>query len=129
MRPTIAFAAILTACCGLSVAGPVAAKPHVAIVATGGTIAGAQTSPQGAGYKAGAFDVDILINSAPQIRDIADVSGEQLVKIGSQDMNDAVWLKLAKRVNELLKDKEVSGVVITHGTTLWRRQRIFSILW
>jgi L-asparaginase len=116
MRPTIAFATILTACCGLSVAGPVAAKPHVAIVATGGTIAGAQTSPQGAGYTAGAFDVDILINSAPQITDIADVSGEQLVKIGSQDMNDAVWLKLAKRVNELLKRNEVSGVVITHGT-------------
>jgi L-asparaginase/Glu-tRNA(Gln) amidotransferase subunit D len=50
MRPIIAFAAMLTACCGLNVAGPAAAKPHVAIVATGGTIAGAQTSPQGPGY-------------------------------------------------------------------------------
>ena len=27
-----------------------------------------------------------------------------------------VWLKLAKRVNELLKDGDVAGVVITHGT-------------
>ena len=52
----------------------------------------------------------------PQLKDIADISGEQLVKIGSQDMNDAVWLKLAKRVNELLKTNDVAGVVITHGT-------------
>lgn len=114
-RLLTAFAFVLTIWCVLS-AGGALAKPHVAIVATGGTIAGAQTSPQGAGYTAGAFNVDTLINSVPQIRDIADISGEQLVKIGSQDMNDAVWLKLAKRVNELLKQTDIAGVVITHGT-------------
>ncbi len=92
------------------------AKPHVAIVATGGTIAGAQTSPQGPGYTAGAFNIETLIAGVPQLKDIADISGEQLVKIGSQDMNDAVWLKLAKRVNELLAGKDVDAVVITHGT-------------
>ena len=31
-------------------------------------------------------------------------------------MNDEVWLKLAKRVNELLATADVDGVVITHGT-------------
>lgn len=92
------------------------AKPHVAIIATGGTIAGAQTSPQGPGYTAGALNIDQLIAGVPQLKDIAEISGEQVVKIGSQDMNDAIWLKLAKRVNELLKSNDVDGVVITHGT-------------
>ncbi len=41
--------------------------------------------------------------------------GEQVVKIGSQDMNDEVGL-LAKRVNELLAKDDVDGIVITHGT-------------
>jgi len=31
-------------------------------------------------------------------------------------MNDAVWIKLARRVNELQKDPAVDGIVITHGT-------------
>ncbi|NMV05612.1 asparaginase domain-containing protein, partial [Vibrio parahaemolyticus] len=34
----------------------------------------------------------------------------------SQDMNDEVWLKLSKRVNELLAQDDVDGIVITHGT-------------
>jgi L-asparaginase len=42
--------------------------------------------------------------------------GEQVANIGSQDMNDEVWLKLAKRVNELAAMADVDGIVITHGT-------------
>jgi L-asparaginase len=50
------------------------------------------------------------------MKQLADIQGEQLVKIGSQDMNDKVWLALAKRINLLLADKDVDGIVITHGT-------------
>ena len=52
----------------------------------------------------------------PQLKELADLSGEQVANIGSQDMNDEVWLKLAKRVNEVLASRDVDGVVITHGT-------------
>jgi L-asparaginase len=52
----------------------------------------------------------------PEMKQLADIKGEQLVKIGSQDMNDKVWLALAKRINILLADKNVDGIVITHGT-------------
>jgi L-asparaginase len=31
-------------------------------------------------------------------------------------MNDEVWLKLARRVNEILAKPDVDGIVITHGT-------------
>ena len=37
-------------------------------------------------------------------------------RIGSQDMNDFVWVKLAKKANELLAQPDVDGIVVTHGT-------------
>jgi L-asparaginase len=96
---------------------PVAlAKPKIVILATGGTIAGAQASSSQVGYTSGSFSVDDLIKAVPQLQDLADLSGEQVANIGSQTMNHEVWLKLAKRVNEVLADTNTDGVVITHGT-------------
>ena len=93
-----------------------ARKPRIKILATGGTIAGAALKPTDPGYKSGAVGVDVLIAAVPQLKEIAEVSGEQIASIGSQDMNDEVWLKLAKRVNELLASSDVDGIAITHGT-------------
>ena len=95
---------------------PAFAKPKVKILATGGTIAGAQASTSDAGYKSGTFSVENLITAVPAMKEVADVSGEQIANIGSQTMNDAVWLKLAKRINEVLVSPDTDGVVITHGT-------------
>lgn len=93
-----------------------AQKPKVRIIATGGTIAGVSKSATESSYKAGELGVFQLLQAVPEVKNLADVSGEQLVKIGSQDMNDDVWLKLAKRINELLNKEGYDGVVITHGT-------------
>lgn len=92
------------------------AKAKIKILATGGTIAGAQSSSAEVGYKSGSFSVDDLIKAVPQLKDLADLSGEQLANIGSQTMNHEVWLKLAKRCNELLQSDDTDGIVITHGT-------------
>jgi L-asparaginase len=92
------------------------ALPRIKVLATGGTIAGAQTTQADAGYKSGTFSVDDLIKAVPQLKNIAELSGEQVANIGSQTMNHEVWLKLAARVNEVLKSDDVDGVVITHGT-------------
>ena len=100
----------------LSLGAAAWAKPAIKILATGGTIAGAQASAQSYGYKSGSFKVEDLINAVPHLKELANLSGEQVANIGSQDMNDDVWLKLAKRVNEVLADPDVDGVVITHGT-------------
>jgi len=91
------------------------ALPKVKILATGGTIAGAQASTSDAGYKSGSFSVDDLIKAVPTMTNLAVLSGEQVANIGSQTMNHEVWLKLAKRVNEVLAG-DTDGVVITHGT-------------
>ncbi len=92
-------------------------KPNVVILATGGTIAGrAASETDTTGYQAGALGVDMLIHAVPGIKSIANVSGEQIAALDSKDMSDAVWLKLSKRVNELLSREDVDGVVVTHGT-------------
>jgi L-asparaginase len=105
-----------------------AAKPKVIILATGGTIAGAAASQTDAGYKSGAVGVDLLIQAVPQLKDVAVVTGEQIASIGSQDMNDSVWLKLAKRINELLAKPDVAGIAVTHGTDTMEETSYFLTL-
>ena len=90
--------------------------PTVVVLATGGTIAGAAGSDVQSGYTSGQVGVDQLLAAVPQAKKLANLKGEQIANIGSQDMNDEVWIKLATRVNELLAMPDVSGVVITHGT-------------
>jgi len=111
-------AKLVTACLiSLALAVPAsAAKPKVVILATGGTIAGAQAEGQDAGYKSGSFKVEDLIKAVPRLGELADISGEQVVNIGSQDMNNEVWLKLAKRLNQVLAQGDVDAAVVLHGT-------------
>ncbi len=113
----LALAASLPLVAGAQAAPKAApALPAVTILATGGTIAGAQPKAGEAGYRSGSFSVESLIQAVPGLEKLATVKGEQIASIGSQDMNDAVWIKLARRVNELQKDPSVDGIVITHGT-------------
>jgi L-asparaginase len=93
-----------------------ATLPRIVVIATGGTIAGAQPSPTDYGYKSGAYDVNALLKAVPNLDKLARITGEQLANIGSQDMNDEIWLKLAKRLNVVLESPETDGVLITHGT-------------
>lgn len=90
--------------------------PRVTILATGGTIAGAGESATKAAYTAGKVPMDILLSAVPQIHDLAKVNGEQIAQIGSQDMSVEVWLKLAKRINEIFEEGSADAIVITHGT-------------
>jgi L-asparaginase len=104
------------------------AKPRVFIAATGGTIAGAQANVEQHGYTAGTLGVEALIVAVPQLKDIATVTGEQVMNIPSQDMNDAAWLKLAKRLQELEQSSTVDGIVVTHGTDTMEETSLFVAL-
>ena len=92
------------------------AKPTIYILATGGTIAGSGSGALDTSYTSGTVTVDKLIAAVPEINKIATIKGEQISNIGSQEMNNEVWFKLANRVNELLTSGKADGVVITHGT-------------
>ncbi|KNC91981.1 L-asparaginase 2 [Trabulsiella odontotermitis] len=90
------------------------ALPQITVLATGGTIAGGGDSATNSAYTAGKVGIENLVNAVPQLKDIAVIKGEQVVNIGSQDMNDQVWLTLAKKINTSCNNTD--GFVITHGT-------------
>jgi L-asparaginase len=89
---------------------------HVVILATGGTIAGAGNIGTQASYISGQMGIEAMIDAVPGIRELAEIKGEQVANVGSQDMTFEIMVRLASRTNELLASKKVSGVVITHGT-------------
>jgi L-asparaginase len=90
--------------------------PNVVILATGGTIAGAGASSTGSAYTSGQVKIEAMIDAVPNIRSLANLTGEQVANVGSQDMSVKVWLDVANRINELLAKPDVDGIVITHGT-------------
>ncbi len=106
---TLAFLTLLS-----TSAAYAAELPNITILATGGTIAGSGKSAVDSAYQAGQLNVDTLIDAVPEMKNLAKIKGEQIVKIGSQDMSDEVWLKLAKTINKQCADTD--GFVITHGT-------------
>ncbi|BAL26558.1 asparaginase [Azoarcus sp. KH32C] len=96
---------------------PRTALPTLALIATGGTIAGAAASATDvAGYTAGALGADALLAAVPQLGEVANIRAEQLFNLDSKDMGPAQWLAIAQRVQALAQDDAIDGIVITHGT-------------
>jgi L-asparaginase len=100
-------------------------KPNITILATGGTIAGAAATGTQSGYKSGAVTIDAMIAAVPGIRDLANIKGEQISNVGSQDMSFDIMLTLAKRINALLAQADVDGIVVTHGTDTMEETAFF----
>ena len=117
------FSAI-TALAGLLAFSPAAmaqtapvAKPNVVILATGGTIAGAGASAlNSATYAAAKVPVDKLLAGLPELANVANVRGEQTLQIASESFTNENLMKLGKRVSALVKQDDVDGIVVTHGT-------------
>jgi glutamin-(asparagin-)ase len=93
------------------------AKPNIVVLATGGTIAGAGASAvNSASYAAAKVPVDKLLAGLPELAAVANVKGEQVFQIASESFTNAQLLALGKRVSALVKQPDVDGVVVTHGT-------------
>ncbi|MEU8899499.1 asparaginase [Nocardia sp. NPDC048505] len=92
------------------------ALPRITILATGGTIAGKANANSAVGYTAGQATAQDLIDAVPGIDKVAKLDAVQVSNIGSQDMNDEVWLDLATKINEIFAGDQADGVVVTHGT-------------
>jgi L-asparaginase len=90
--------------------------PNIVILATGGTIAGAAATGTQSGYTSGAVTIDAMLAAVPGIKDMANVKGEQISNVGSQDITFEIMMSVARRINELAKQADVDGIVVTHGT-------------
>lgn len=98
---------------------------RIHIIATGGTIAGSSQTSTSSIYQAGSNHISDIVKSIPDIQQIANLSYEQLISIGSQNMTPKLWLKLLHRCNEVLQDQDIDGVVITHGTDTMEESAYF----
>ena len=92
------------------------ALPTVAVLATGGTIAGAGSLGKATNYKPGQLDVHALVDMAAGAHDIANVRAVQICNVNSDDITAADWLSLARAIDEMATDPGIDGFVITHGT-------------
>jgi L-asparaginase type II len=104
-----AAAVLLAALAGaVPVAAQPAAAPHVAILTTGGTIA----SRPGQSMQ----DGQSLVGAVPGLAAVADVTVEEITRVGSSQITPAHWLTIARRIRALLADPGLAGIVVTHGT-------------
>ncbi len=94
-------------------------KPQISVVATGGSIAGVGPDrmdfilyPELGEH----ITIEQSLERIPEANDIAHISSEDLVSVGSTAIGIKEWLQLAERINSLLDSDAVDGVVVTHGT-------------
>jgi L-asparaginase len=103
----------------------------IAILATGGTIAGrAAAAHDNIGYTAAQLGVQELLATIPGASGMAVVA-EQVAQVDSKDMSLDIWRTLALRSAHWLAQEDVGAVVITHGTdtleeTAWFLQSVLA---
>jgi len=91
--------------------------PRITLLTTGGTIAGQSAGqPTTGGYRSGVLGADALVAAVPGLATLAQLKSEAIANTGSQNMNAAIWLRLARRVTALFAADDADAVVITHGT-------------
>lgn len=91
---------------------------NIVILATGGTIAGISGScTEVSSYQSAILPIETIVKDiyAP-LNKIANITTEQIAQIDSAEMTHQIWFTLANRINLLLSNKEVNGIVVTHGT-------------
>lgn len=93
----------------------------IALLATGGTIAGTSTASSASPYAAAQLDISELMASmhalpGAHVLGNCQLYAEQLAQVDSKDMHWTLWLKLRQRVAELQNDSDIDAVVILHGS-------------
>lgn len=92
------------------------AKPRIAILAMGGTIAAvADSSIDQTQYREGALPVEEMLASVPHLQDFADIQAEKVASLNSDDITHDDWCRLSARIHACIENG-CNGIVVTHGT-------------
>jgi len=89
-------------------------KPVIDFILTGGTIS-SKLDPKTGGVK-WLLTAQEFFSIYPEIFEIADIRIKTPFMKASENMNSKDWIKIAKIVHKSLNDKDVKGVIISHGT-------------
>src|SRR5216110_249838 len=90
-------------------------RPRVHVLGTGGSIA--VIGPHRLDYTlypelGRKLTVEQMLERIPEARELAELTGEDVLQVGSPSIGPKEWLQLAERIHTLTVD----GVAITHGT-------------
>ena len=91
-------------------------RPRIVLLATGGTIAGIGELGKDIGYQSGSLPAEKIAGIVPGLSDIAEIKTIQVCNLNSDDMTDSIWIDLAQRINDLSREPDTDGFVVTHGT-------------
>ena len=94
-------------------------KTKINVIGTGGSISG--IGPHRLDYTQYAeignkLTIEESLQRIPEINEIANIESENLISVGSTAIGPKEWLQLGQRINDILKDDDTDGVVVTHGT-------------
>ena len=88
--------------------------PNVMVLATGGTIAGTgESSTTVVGYTAATVGIERLLNAVPELKTVANVKGEQVFQIASENMNNDLYEGM--RVKKFFRDQHFFSSYVSRG--------------
>ena len=88
-------------------------KQDISIISTGGTVASIIDYKTGAVHPA--FTADDLIRANPELLEHANIKGNAVLNILSENMKPEYWVKSARSIADEINDGAY-GVVVAHGT-------------
>ena len=92
-------------------------KPTLALIGTGGTIAGAASAASvSTDYKPASLSLAAVVDTVPELRARYDIEVSQPMQLASYDVRPEHWLDLHAAVMHAANNPDVVGIVVTHGT-------------
>ena len=92
-------------------------KPLLALIGTGGTIAGAASAASvSTDYQPASLSLAAVVDTVPELRARYIIEVSQPMQLASYDVRPEHWLDLHAAVMQAVNNPDVVGIVITHGT-------------
>jgi L-asparaginase len=92
-------------------------QPTLALIGTGGTIAGAASAASSStDYQPASLSLAAVVDTVPELRQRYAIEVTQPMQLASYDVRPEHWLDLHAAVMHAVNNPDVVGIVVTHGT-------------